>query len=136
MTKSALPSDSKASVKILYPPSVHEDTSGDNDKSRQQSELLAFFDALSESQHSAVLSNLRADKEEGEFLNLPIKSEKLAPHPDEVAKAELYDNIMKEKRAQNLRLQYGSPSVPSHSLASGLQITYLRGVSETFVTQK
>jgi hypothetical protein len=41
---------------------------------------------------------------------------------DKIEKAELYNNIMKEWRKQNLRLKYGSSAIPSHSLALGLQI--------------
>jgi len=74
-------------------------------------------------QCSEILCNLCADKEESEFVDNAIKSEHVAATQDKIAKAELYDNIMKERRKQNLRLKYGTSAIPSHSLASGLQIT-------------
>jgi hypothetical protein len=93
------------------------------DKSCQQVELLAYFDALSDKQRFDTLSNLRADKEESKFMgNNVVKDEQVAATPDKIEKAELYNNIMKERRKQNLRLKYGSSAIPSHSLTSGLQI--------------
>ncbi len=124
MTKQESPSsDSKLPGKILYEQGGLGGAPDADSKSRQHVNLLAYFDALSDSQRSEVLRNLRADKEEGEVLDAPFKSDQVDATPDEVAKAELYNNIMKERRMQNLRLKYGSHSVPSHSLASGLQIT-------------
>ncbi len=124
MTKQESPSsDSMLPGTILHDQGGLGGTPNAVSKSRQHVELLAYFDALSASQCSDVLRNLRADKEEGEFLEAPFKSDQVEATPDEVAKAELYDNIMKERRTHNLRLKYGSHSVPSHSLASGLQIT-------------
>jgi hypothetical protein len=127
MTKQESPSDQgKLPGKELYDQSGLRDTSGtDNkiDKSSHNIELLAYFDALSNTQRSEILSNLGADKEESEFKDNAIKSEHVAATQDEIAKAELYDNIMKERRKQNLWLKYGTSAVPSHSLASGLKIT-------------
>jgi hypothetical protein len=102
------------------------ETSGtDNkiDKSSQNIELLDYFDALSNMQCSEILCNLRTDKEESEFMDNAFKSEHVAATQDKIAKAELYNNIMKERRKQNLWLKYGTSAVPFHSLASGLQIT-------------
>ena len=126
MTKNETPpgSDSKPSAvpKLLYDQrSLGDDYDGV--VNQQHAELLTFFDALSEAQRSDVLRNLRADKEEQDFSQIPIKSDQVEATPEEIEKAELYDNIMKERRAQALRLKYNSPSVPSHSLSSGLQIT-------------
>jgi hypothetical protein len=84
---------------------------------------FAYFNALFGKQRSEVLRNLRADKEEGEFIDIEITNEKIEASSEEVAKAELYDNIMKEQRKQDLKAKYGTGNVPSHSLASGLQIT-------------
>jgi hypothetical protein len=47
----------------------------------------------------------------------------LNPPRKKIAKAELYDNITAARRKQDLQTKYGSGSVPSHSLASGLHIT-------------
>jgi hypothetical protein len=58
--------------------------------------MLAYFNALSGKQRSEVLRNLRADKEEGELTDDEITNEKFEASAEEVAKAELYDNIMKE----------------------------------------
>jgi hypothetical protein len=85
--------------------------------------MLAYFNALSGEQRSEVLRNLRADKKEGEFIDNKITNEKIKASAEEVAKAELYDNIMKERRKQDLKTKYGTGNVPFHSLASGLQIT-------------
>ena len=52
-----------------------------------------------------------------------VKTAKVEVKPEEIEKAELYDNIMKEQRKKQLLLKYGSSAIPSHSLASGLQIT-------------
>ncbi len=91
--------------------------------SSKNKEMLAYFKALSGKQRSEILRNLRADREEGEFIDNEITSEKIEASMEEVAKAELYDNIMKEQRKQDLKTKYGTGNVPSHSLASGLQIT-------------
>ncbi len=85
--------------------------------------MLAYFNALSGKQRSEILRNLRADKEEGEFIDNEITNEKIEASAEEVVKAELYDNIMIEQRKQDLKTKYGTGNVPSHSLASGLQIT-------------
>jgi hypothetical protein len=127
MTKQESPSDQgKLPGKDLYDQSgLRESSNTDDkiDKSSQNIELLAYFDALSNTQRSEILCNLRADKEEGEFMNNAIKTEHIEATQDEIAKAELYNNIMKEWRKQNLWLKYGFSTVPSHSLALGLQIT-------------
>jgi hypothetical protein len=91
--------------------------------SSKNEEMLAYFNALSGEQRSEVLRNLHADKEEGEFIDNEITNEKFEASMEEVAKAELYDNIMKEQRKQDLKTKCGTGSVPSHSLASDLQIT-------------
>jgi hypothetical protein len=91
--------------------------------SSENEEMLAYFNALSGKQCSEVLRNLHADKKEGEFIDNKITNEKFEASAEEVAKAELYDNIMKEQRKQDLKTKYGTGNVPSHSLASGLQIT-------------
>jgi hypothetical protein len=127
MTKQESPSDQvKLPGKELYDQSGFRDTSGTDDKidkSSQNIELLAYFDALANMQHSEILCNLCADKEESKFKDNAIKSEHVAATQNQIAKAELYDNIMKERRKQNLRLKYGTSAIPSHSLASSLQIT-------------
>jgi hypothetical protein len=124
MTKQASPSsDSKLPGKILYEQGGLGGAPNADSKSRQHVELLAYFNALSDFQRSDVLRNLHADKEGGEFLEAPSKSDQVDATQDEVAKAKLYDYIMKERRVQNLRLKYGSHSIPFHSLSSSLQIT-------------
>ncbi len=85
--------------------------------------MLAYFNALSGEQRSAILKNLHADKEEEEFLETKIENDTIEASAEEIAKAELYDNIMAARRKQDLQTTYGSGSVPSHSLASGLHIT-------------
>jgi hypothetical protein len=92
-------------------------------KSSKNDKMLAYFDSLSDKQRSEILRNLRANKEEKEFIQNEIKSETVEVTQEEIQKAELYDNIMKEQRKQKLMLKYGSGAIPSHSLASGLQIT-------------
>jgi hypothetical protein len=91
--------------------------------SRENEELLAHFNALSGEQRSEILKNLRAGKEEEEFFETKKEDETVVASADEIAKAELYDNIMAERRKQDLKIKYGSANVPSHSLASGLHIT-------------
>jgi hypothetical protein len=127
MTKQESPNDpSKLPGKVLYAQQELGDTSATEDKidkSHQQVELLAYFDALFDKQRFDIPSNLRADKEESEFMdNNAVNDEHVAAMPDKIEKAELYDNIMKERRKQNLWLKCGSSAIPSHSLASGLQI--------------
>jgi hypothetical protein len=127
MTKQESPNDpSKLPGKVLYAQQELGDTSATDDKIdklHQKVELLAYFNALSDKQRFDILSNLRADKEESEFMDdNAVNDEHVAATPDKIEKAELYDNIMKERRKQNLRLKYGSSAIPSHSLASGLQI--------------
>jgi hypothetical protein len=127
MTKQESPNDpSKLPGKVLYAQQELGDNSATDDKidkSHQQVELLAYFDALSDKQRFDILSNLRADKEESEFMDdNAVKDKHVAATLDKIEKAELYDNIMKERRKQNLWLKYGSSAIPSHSLALGLQI--------------
>ncbi len=90
--------------------------------SSKNKEMLAYFNALSGKQRSEVLRNLHADKEKGEFIDNKITNEKIEASTEEVAKAELYDNIMKEQCKQDLKTKHGTGNIPSHSLASGLQI--------------
>jgi hypothetical protein len=67
MTKQESPSsDSKLPGKILYEQGGLGGAPDADSKSRQHVDLLAYFNALSDSQRSKVLCNLRADKEEGE----------------------------------------------------------------------
>jgi hypothetical protein len=49
--------------------------------------VLAYFNALSGEQRSEVLRNLRADKEEGEFIDNEITNEKIEASAEEVAKS-------------------------------------------------
>ena len=128
MTKNESPTDQgKLLNKDLFGNALLGYTVGLRDKftlSSKNEEMLAYFNALSGKQRSEVLRNLRADKEEGEFIeDNEITNEKIEASAEEVAKAELYDNIMKEQRKQDLKTKYGTGNVPSHSLASGLQIT-------------
>jgi hypothetical protein len=91
--------------------------------SSENKEMLAYFNALSGKQRSAILKNLHTDKEEEEFLETKIENETIEASVEEIAKAELYDNIMAARCKQDLQTKYGSGSIPSHSLASGLHIT-------------
>jgi hypothetical protein len=106
MTKQETPSDQgKLPGKDLYDQSgLREPSNTDNkiDQSSQNIELLAYFDALSNTQCSEILCNLCADKEEGKFMYNAIKTEHIEATQDEITKAELYNNIMKERRKQNL----------------------------------
>ncbi len=56
-------------------------------------------------------------------METKIENETIEASAEEIAKAELYDNIMAARRKQDLQTKYGSGSIPSHSLASGLHIT-------------
>ncbi len=99
MTKQESPNDpSKLPGKVLYAQQELGDTSAtDNkiDKLRQQVELLAYFDALSDKQRFDILSNLRADMEESEFMDdNAVNNEHIAATPDKIEKAELYDNMI------------------------------------------
>jgi hypothetical protein len=50
----------------------------------------------------------------------PVKVEATT---EEIKKAELYDNIMQEKRKREIASNYGSSKIPLQELSSGLQIT-------------
>ena len=127
MTKNESPTNqSKLPLRDLFGEASLGQSIGSGDKqtpSSENKEMLAYFNALSGKQRSEVLRNLRADKEEGEFIDIEITNEKIEASSEEVAKAELYDNIMKEQCKQDLKTKHGTGNVPSHSLASGLQIT-------------
>ena len=72
MTKNETPpgSDSKPPAgKFLYDQSVLGGSRDADNKSRQHSELLAFFDALTEPQRSDILQNLHA----GECPNAEVQ---------------------------------------------------------------
>jgi hypothetical protein len=98
-------------------------------KSSQNNEILDYFNALSDAEHESILRNLRADKEQEQFMSdhetkfptpYPVKVE---PMTEEIKKAELYDNIMQEKRKREIASKYGPSTIPSHELSLGLQIT-------------
>ena len=99
MTKNESPTEQgKLPNKNLFGDALLGHTVGLGDKftlSSKNEEMLAYFNALSGEQCSEVLRNLRADKEEGEFIDNKITNEKIEASMEEVAKAELYDNIMK-----------------------------------------
>jgi hypothetical protein len=127
MTKNESPTNqSKLLLRDLFgKASLGQSISSGNKQtpSRENKEMLAYFNALSGEQRSTILKNLRADKEEEEFLETKIGNETIEASAEEIAKAELYDNIMAARRKQDLQTKYGSGSVPSHLLASGLHIT-------------
>jgi hypothetical protein len=105
MTKNAPPTDqSKFPSKDLFSEGkVGDEVSEDNKftKSNQNDKMLAYFNTLSEEQRAEILKNLCNNKEEEEFMdneNKPpgFKTAKVEVKPEEIEKAELYDNIMKE----------------------------------------
>ncbi len=97
-------------------------------KSSQNNKMLDYFNALSDAERESILGNLCADKEQEQFMRdetkfptpYPVKVE---PTTEEIKKAELYDNIMQEKRKREIASKYGSSTTPSHKLSPGLQIT-------------
>jgi hypothetical protein len=99
-----------------------------NVKSSQNTEMLDYFNALSDAECESILKNLRADKEQEQFMKdktkfpnpYPVKVEATT---EEIKKAELYDNIMQEKHKREIALKYGSSTIPLHELSLGLQIT-------------
>ncbi len=99
-----------------------------NVKSSQNNEMLDYFNALSDAERESILGNLCADKEQEQFMKderkfstpYPVKVE---PTAEEIKKAELYDNIVQEKRKREIASKYGSSTIPLHKLSSGLQIT-------------
>ncbi len=99
-----------------------------NVKSSQNNKMLDYFNALSDAERKSILRNLRADKEQEQFMRdetkfptpYPVKVE---PTTEEIKKVELYDNIMQEKRKCKIASKYGSSTTPLHELSSGLQIT-------------
>jgi hypothetical protein len=132
MSKNESPTDqSKFPSKDLFDEGKVGDKVGEDDKftkSNQNNKMLAYFNALSEEQRAEILENLRDNKEKEEFTgnkNKPLGFEtaKVEVKPEEIKKAELYDNIMKEQPKKQLLLKYGLSAIPYHSLASGLQIT-------------
>jgi hypothetical protein len=98
MTKNKSPTDqSKLPLRDLFGEASLGQSIGSGDKqtpSSETEEMFAYFNALSGKQHSAILKNLRADKEEEEFLETKIENETIEASAEEIAKAELYDNIM------------------------------------------
>ncbi len=90
--------------------------------------MLDYFNALLDAECKSILGNLPADKEQEQFMRdetkfptpYPVKVE---PMTEEIKKAELYDDIMQEKRKRKIALKYGSRTLPSHELSLGLQIT-------------
>jgi hypothetical protein len=99
-----------------------------NVKSSQNNEMLDYFNALLDAERKSILGNLCADKEREQFMRdetkfptpYPVKVE---PTTEEIKKAELYDNIMQEKRKHEIASKYGSSTIPLHELSLGLQIT-------------
>jgi hypothetical protein len=78
-----------------------------NVKSSQNTEMLDYFNALSDAERESILKNLRADNEQEQFMR--DKMTFLNPYPvkvegttEEIKKAELYDNIMQEKRKREI----------------------------------
>jgi hypothetical protein len=99
-----------------------------NVKSSQNTEMLDYFNALSDAECESIFKNLRADNKQEQFMRYkmmfpnpyPIKVEAMT---EEIKKAEFYDNIMQEKRKHEIASKYGSSTIPLHELSLGLQIT-------------
>jgi hypothetical protein len=122
MTKNESPTNqSKLPLRDLFSKASLGQSIGSGNKqtpSSKNKEMLAYFNAISGEQRSAILKNLRADKEEEKFLETKIENETIEASVEEIAKAELYDNIMAAQCKQDLQTKYGSGSVPSHPFAS------------------
>jgi hypothetical protein len=110
-------------------------------KSNQNDKVLAYFNALSEEQCAEILKNLRNNKEEEEFMgneNKPpgFKTVKVEVEPEEIKKAELYDNIMKEQRKKQLFLNTAQALfLPIHLLQVS-KSPYPPAMKEIFVRQE
>jgi hypothetical protein len=80
MTKNESPTNQgKLPNKDLFGDALLGHTVGLGDKftlSSKNEEMLTYFNTLSGKQRSEVLRNLRADKEEGEFIDNKITNEK------------------------------------------------------------
>jgi hypothetical protein len=83
----------------------------------QNDELLSYFDALDYDQRASILNNLQ---EERNAAGCKLKQESTQAMPDNVERGR--DSFSK-KRRQRVSLSATIPATPSHSLASGLQIT-------------
>ncbi len=83
----------------------------------QNDRLLSYFDALDYDQRASILNNLR---EERNAAGCELKQESTQAMPDNVERGR--DSFFNECR-QRVSLSATIPATPSHSLASGLQIT-------------
>jgi hypothetical protein len=83
----------------------------------QNDKLISYVDALDYDQHASILNNLR---EERNAAGRKLKQESTQAMPDNVERGR--DSFFNERR-QRVSLSATIPTTPSHSLASGLQIT-------------
>jgi hypothetical protein len=83
----------------------------------QNDKLLSYFDALDYDQRASILNNLQ---EEQNAAGRELKQESTQAMPDNVERGR--DSFFNERR-QRVSLSATIPATPSHSLASGLQIT-------------